>query len=68
MFSSKYLIFHTQETLKHLISKHKVGADKDKLEDMDVSLKFALFPSGATIFTWSLWQILWTEFQAQGTK
>ena len=41
---------------------------KDKLEDMDVSLKFALFPSGATIFTRSLWQILCTEFQAQGTK
>ena len=39
---------------------------KDKLENMGVSLKFALFPSGATIFTWSLWQILWRDFQAQG--
>ena len=37
-------------------------------EVMDESLKFALFPSGATIFTWSLRQIQWTEFQAQGTK
>ena len=45
-----------------------IRLDKDKLEDMDVSLKFALFPSGATIFTWTPRQILWTEFQAQGTK
>ena len=41
---------------------------KDKLEDMDVSLNFVLFPSGATIFTRSLWQIQRTEFQAKGTK
>ena len=39
----------------------EVVTGKDKLEDMDVSLKFALIPSGAIFFTWSLWQIIWTK-------
>ena len=30
-----------------------------------VLVNSAFFPSGANVFTWSLWQILWTEFQAQ---
>ena len=38
---------------------------KDKLEDMGVSLNFALFPSEATIFTWSLRQNFKQRYQTK---
>ena len=39
---------------------------RDKLEYMDVSLKFGIFPSGHYIHVVTV--VLWTDFQAQGTK
>ena len=43
-----------------------VWQTKDKLEYMDVSLKFGIFPSGHYIHVVTV--VLWTDFQAQGTK